>query len=386
MKRLISPLVVCLLLTPFVFGAEEPPVVQPPTVETTASDLVKAQTALEAQTDLAKKTAQLAIERAALTKEKDKVELDKIAAATAKTNAEAGKAQLNTLRAAAETEKAKLIITQAEIEAEKGALKVLRLEIDTEKVDLANKLAAVAEERTRLAAFAAELDGAKTPDGELAKAVVTGPKEAGAGTLVVLDASGSKAAAFMWLADGLAEDQYNIDSSGKRLYFATPCQVGEYKFVLSVALDNTVDALIHAVRVGEAPPGPDPPGPDPPGPDPPGPDPPPLTGFPKEVYDWVIELVPAEVRVEPAAAFHDNYMAIASQIVAGALSDLEKVDWEITKLNRGAVDTETRELWLPWFEKLKERFVALEASEDLTTVEHASTLFLDIAKGLKEIK
>ena len=363
MRRFMIPILVCLLLTPITFGADDSP--EPP-VAPAVEEI------LQLQKELETKAAALAIERAALTKEKDATEFAKIAAESAKADADRTKAELATQQAAVLAEKTKLTAALIEVETEKGTLKTLRVEIDAEK-------AAVVAEQTRLAAFAAELENTQTTTGEAAEAIVAGPEEAEAGTLVVLDASGSKAAAFMWLADSLTDDQYDIDSSGKRLYFATPCEAGTYKFVLSVALDNSVDAVIHTVRVGEAP--------DPPDPDPPGPEPDPdLTGFPKEVYDWVIELVPAEAQVEPAAAFHDNYMAIASQIEAGALTDLEKVDWEITKLNRGAVDDETRELWLPWFEKLKERFVALEASSDLTTVQDASKLFQEIAEGLKEIK
>lgn len=249
-------------------------------------------------------------------------------------------------------------------------------DLDAREADLNKQAEQLKAQKTALDKEQANLETSKKtlpadPEGE-AEAIVEGPDEASRGTLVVLDASGSKAAAFMWIADGLTPDQYSIDSSGKRLYFATPCEDGLYKFVLSVALDNTVDALIHSVSVGE-------------GPTPPPP-PPPLIGFAKEVYDWANEVVPKEVLKTPAAAFEKNYDTIVAQIEAGTLKELEKIDWEITKLNRAAVNEDVRKQWLPWFEKLKERFDKLEKDGKLKTPQDVSKLFQDIAKALKELK
>lgn len=329
MKRFMVLLWVCLLLTPNIFAAEE----------------VKKEAPPPAAKEVPQKTDDIV---------KTRQQLDQRAK------------QLNAQQAELDKRTKQLDTQQVELNKQAKQLKIDHEQANATKIKLDAQQSALIKEQPKT----------NTPTEDSAKAIVEGPDKAELGTLVVLNASESSAAAFLWIADGLSPDQYNVDSSGMQLYFAAPCEAGLYKFVLSVALDNTVDALIHTVVVGDAP--------DPP--DPPEPPEPPLTGFTKEIFDWAIELVPEEVLKKPAGAFYSNYMTIVSQIEAGALDELEKVDWEITKLNRAAVNDQTRKQWLPWFEKLKERFDELEAADKLNTVQDASKLFQEIAKALEELK
>lgn len=96
--------------------------------------------------------------------------------------------------------------------------------------------------------------------GELPRAVVTGPKDARPGSLVVLDATASVGLSRAWiLAASPEETSFLPVEGGLKCIFASPTP-GKYQFVLVVAGTNqnggaAVDMAVHVVTIlGAAPP------------------------------------------------------------------------------------------------------------------------------------
>lgn len=117
------------------------------------------------------------------------------------------------------------------------------------------------------------------------KAVITGPKEADAGDLVILDATQSQGESFAWAIIPPTKVFLPVDS-GQRCVFASG-QPGTWQFALVAAGKNanggaSVDVTLWSVTITG--PTPIPPGPDPPGPSPdPTPGPGPSVPGPKEL-------------------------------------------------------------------------------------------------------
>lgn len=120
--------------------------------------------------------------------------------------------------------------------------------------------------------------------GQMPTAVITGPKEARPGSLVVLDASSSQGLGRTWLLAVSPEPtSFWMPESRLQMLFASPTP-GDYTFVLVVAGTNAnggpaVEMATHTVTLLGPRPPPTPPVPTPPGPTP-GPVP---TQGPKEV-------------------------------------------------------------------------------------------------------
>jgi hypothetical protein len=105
----------------------------------------------------------------------------------------------------------------------------------------------------RLILFAAVLLSAALPAHAQVKAVVTGPKQASLGDLVVLDGSQSQAQKFKWAAVGHSKSFLPVDG-GIRLVFASGAP-GEYIFALVAAGTNVnggaeADVALWTVTVG----------------------------------------------------------------------------------------------------------------------------------------
>jgi hypothetical protein len=104
------------------------------------------------------------------------------------------------------------------------------------------------------------------------RAIITGPKDARCGSLVVLDASESTGTGRLWLlAVSPEETSFLPVESGLKCIFASPV-AGSYRFVLVVSGTNTnggpaADMATHTIvlRAADVPPGPPSP-PDPPSP------------------------------------------------------------------------------------------------------------------------
>lgn len=80
-----------------------------------------------------------------------------------------------------------------------------------------------------------------------AKIDLAAPAEAQIGELVTLDASNSEAVSFVWKVIPKTQD-FKIIDDGKRAFF-TSRKAGVYLFVVAAAKDDTVDCVIHEIRV-----------------------------------------------------------------------------------------------------------------------------------------
>jgi hypothetical protein len=205
-------------------------------------------------------------------------------------------------------------------------------------------------------------------------AVIEGPTEVQLGELVVLDASASTGTGFSWEIDpsNPIAPQHAVDTSGKYLYLAVPLNAKRFVVVLGVADNGEVAQLKHVITVGNSP--------DPiPNPDP---DPNPLTGLAKQVYDWKIELVPAD-KLSLCEALATSHEAIASQIAAGALKTPEEVLKATADSNRDAVGADNRDAFLPFFTKMSLHLNAEQAKGGMVDLEKIRLMWLEIAKGLR---
>jgi hypothetical protein len=141
-----------------------------------------------------------------------------------------------------------------------------------------------------------------------------------------------------------------------------------------VADNGEVAQTKHILTVGEGPE---------PGPDPiPNPEPNPLVGFAKQVYDWKIELIPADKRglCETLAKSHE---AIASQIAAGALKTPEEILQATADSNRDAAGVANRDAFLPFFMKMSSYLNAEQARGGMVDLEKIRIMWLAIAQGLR---
>lgn len=88
---------------------------------------------------------------------------------------------------------------------------------------------------------------ADDPPAPVAKVVLKAPDKAKIGQLVVLDVSDSVAASFKWELRTKTSNFLVIDG-GKRAVFSAEVG-GEYTFVIAAAKGDTIDVVIHTVKV-----------------------------------------------------------------------------------------------------------------------------------------
>jgi hypothetical protein len=226
-----------------------------------------------------------------------------------------------------------------------------------------------------------------------ATAVIEGPKEAGPGDLVILDASKSVCDQRTWILANSDKAFLAVDG-GQRCVFASG-QPGDYVFILSTARCEltknsngeysgvaSIATVKHVLTIKGMPPGPVPPVPVPPPPGPvPVPVPPvpvPLTGVAKRSYD-VIKTI--QVKDGEVAAVAANLRKVAAQ--AASLSwSLDKMIAEVAASGRASVfsaeDARTR--WAAF-----NSFFATELKAVATPM--AGTELLNgIAEGLEAVQ
>lgn len=219
------------------------------------------------------------------------------------------------------------------------------------------------------------------------KATIAGPKSAAVGDLIVLDASGSKAADFAWLLVNSPKSFLAIDG-GRKCVFASG-DPGTFVFVLAVAGKDRVSVAVHAIEVKGKPAPPDPKPPTPtPNPPAPGPDlPVGRFGLSRFAFDSATKLVTvdAKTRAEQAARLAESLRSVASAIVAGGLTDLDAVLEQTRTANNQALGN-AAEAWKDWATELATKLDALDAEGKLKTTNDFAEAWRELATGLEALK
>jgi hypothetical protein len=218
-----------------------------------------------------------------------------------------------------------------------------------------------------------------------AKALIHGPKDAGLGNLVVLDASGSTGRQFKWK---LLNSQltYFEAEGGRKLIFASG-EKGTYHFALVVAdVDAndsvSVDIAIHVLVIGGD--GPVVVIPDEPVviPD----DPTPVVRLPstnfgieKEIYSLLKD---AKDRTS-AGKMADVYTGVTASVAAGAIKTREDLELEVIDRNRdvlGQPGNPTHTAWLnAFYRPLQTMLNDMSRQGKLDTLDDYTKLYNDLA-------
>ena len=202
---------------------------------------------------------------------------------------------------------------------------------------------------------------------------IDGPSEVDAGSKIVLttDLRGS------WDLGAVPEDRYFVSPNSDIvcIWASRPERIRVVLTVAECADGEPIEyaKFVHMIVVGNAPPGPNP-----------GPEP-----LPDGKYGLaakVIELA-AVVKSERGrgAELAKSYRAIASQIAAGTLKDVDTIIADTTEMNRETLG-DAREAWLPFFQELGAVLFELNESGELTTAEDHTVAWMEIAVGLERVK
>lgn len=217
-----------------------------------------------------------------------------------------------------------------------------------------------------------------------AKAVISGPKEAKVGDLVILDATRSEGLAYEWVLAN-SDKTYLPVENGTKLVFSSG-DSGEYIFVLVVGGEDNNKKMVvsttqHKVMIlGKAPCPPTPDNPVPPKPDdtivvPDG-----EFKIAQKVFDWAKATNDKDTALKISGVFE----AISAQIVAGGLESIEGVIKETANKNKEAAGNKY-EIWkTKFFTPLNvEMNKMANDDETLTSLEQHATCWKEIALGLK---
>lgn len=217
---------------------------------------------------------------------------------------------------------------------------------------------------------------AKSASGAAPNAVITGPKEAIAGDIVILDASQSSGIGYMWILTNSKKTFYSAEK-GLRCLFSTR-EPGTYIFVLVVAgvtNNGGPDASMaeHRLELRD-----------------PVPAPPVVTipdgafGLTKLSYQEG-----AKVRVDDRpllAKVADNFDAEAGAIAAGAREDVATTQDALKRANQGTVPDAKRQVFLPFFAKWQETVTAANEAGTIKTLEDYGKAYAATAAGLRLVK
>lgn len=212
-----------------------------------------------------------------------------------------------------------------------------------------------------------------------AKAVITGPKEASLGDLIVLDGSRSEGLAFEWILTNSDKTYLAVDNNQKLVFASgTP---GKYIFVLVVGgQDNNqklvVNMVKHEVVIG--------------GNVPVTPDVPvvtPITLPPgrfhisTDVYNWARAVGDKTVALKLAK----NFESIAAQISAGTLTDSQQIVIATSNTNKETINSNSSnyDKWKnEFFIPLNTKLNALSETSLKNADDHVAC-WNEIALGLK---
>lgn len=194
------------------------------------------------------------------------------------------------------------------------------------------------------------------PSENVAKVVLTTPPAASVGELVRLDASGSAAASFKWLAP---TSDFEVIDGGRRAIFSAR-KAGEYQFTLAVALADTVDVQTFTIRVE-------------------GPLAPPTTDSLEDwVAYWKSEMSLPKPQLEALAA---SFEQISGQMTV--LAKPEAIIKATAEANRAALGADLPQ-FVPLLQKIQAALQKKAQSGQLTTPEQHTAVWQEIARGLRK--
>jgi hypothetical protein len=215
---------------------------------------------------------------------------------------------------------------------------------------------------------------------------IDGPTTAPAGTLVILDASASRADRLAWtLADG-PPDCWRSSPDGRTLYAAHPT-AGRLVFVLAAATADGLTIETHTVTLDG--PGPEPaPSPDPPGPGPsPLPTPAPLPRGRFDLANYCLALCQTlDAADKPLLAqIAANYDNAARRTAAGdaAYKSPDAVRAATAAANRATLGDQRDRLLPLVFQPLAARLLELEKTAGLIGTGDIAAAWREIAAGVR---
>lgn len=219
------------------------------------------------------------------------------------------------------------------------------------------------------------------PAAELAL-LISGPSTVTPGKLVTLELKG-ETKNVLWHVDGLdGTDWHPGDAPGSRLVFASLPRAGHYRFVAFGAamagdelLLGKAEFVVLCQESGPTPPMPPTP---PPGPIPPPAPPPPAPTL--GLKNWVN--TEGKALVTPEARGQAKALAASFKAVRDTATSIAELKTATTAANQAAVGG-FRLQWLPFFQELSRRLVALFEGGQMTDMASHKAAWTEIAEGLE---
>jgi hypothetical protein len=194
------------------------------------------------------------------------------------------------------------------------------------------------------------------PSENKAKIVLTAPSVAKVGELVRLDASGSAATSFKWLAPS---GDFEVYDDGQKAVFSAR-KPGSYQFTLAVALAGTVDVQTFTIKVE-------------------GPVAPPTTDSLEDwIPYWKAEMDLPKDKIEALAV---SFEQVSLQMLTLATPD--KIIKATAEANRAALGDSLPQ-FIPLLQKIQSSLEKMAKSGQMTTPEQHSLVWQAIARGLRK--
>jgi len=192
-----------------------------------------------------------------------------------------------------------------------------------------------------------------------AKVILKAPDKAKVGQLVVLDVSGSMASSFAW-ETRTKTNNFLVIEGGKKAVFSAEAP-GEFTFVVAVAKGDTVDVVIHTVKIT-------------------GGQPSPTDDLVTRVASWC-ELVQSPTKRDDALKLSQSFSSL-SAVIKPDMTPEDIID--ITKnSNRDALG-ENLTHWAPFLDGLGGEMTKLSTAGRLTDAESHKRVWKAIADALGE--
>jgi hypothetical protein len=194
------------------------------------------------------------------------------------------------------------------------------------------------------------------PSENVANAVLLGPTTAKVGELVRLDASGSMASAFKWIAP---TGDFEVYEGGRKAVFSARKE-GVYQFTLAVALNNTLDVKTFTIRVE-------------------GPLPPPTTeSLEAWIPYWKAEMDLPKDKLEALAV---SFEKVSLQMTT--LANPEAIIKATAEANRAALGPDLQR-FVPLLQKIQVSLEKFAKTGTLKTPEQHAMVWMEIARGLRK--
>ena len=202
--------------------------------------------------------------------------------------------------------------------------------------------------------FTTQVDG----DGA-ARVVLKAPDKAKVGQLVVLDVSESVAANFKWVLNSKTTNFLVIDG-GKRAVFSAEAG-GDFTFVVAAAKGDTVDVVIHTIKVAGGPASP-------------------TDDLPTRVASWcggVESPTKRDDALKLAQSFSSLSAVITTEMAPEDIMEATK------KSNRDALGDNLKH-WTPFLDGLGAEMTKLSAAGQLNDAESHKRVWKTIAESLDD--